>query len=146
MIRMLLLVHKAAQQAHRDATASLRQALMRDYRLQTGLEELLGHLRLQLEQVGHRRLVLRGHLEVRGQHEVGAAGLAGQAEVQRGVQLGVRGLRVLELVDVVVRKILLEGATDIVRLLSILLVVTTGSPFACSSTPPIVAVVCLARH
>ena len=54
MIRMLLLVHKAAQQAHRDTTASLRQALMRDDRLQTGLEELLGHLRLQLEQVGHR--------------------------------------------------------------------------------------------
>lgn len=79
---------------------------------------------------------------MRGQHEVRAAGLAGQAEVQRGVELGVRGLRVLELVDVVVRKILLKGAADVVRLLSILFVYAT--PFASGSTPAIITVVSLA--
>lgn len=41
---MLLLVHEAAQQTHRDAGASLGEALVRDDSLQAGLEELLGHL------------------------------------------------------------------------------------------------------
>ena len=55
---------------------------MRDHRVQTGLEQLLRHLRLQLQQVRHRRLVLRGHLNVRGQHKVMRAGLTRERDVQ----------------------------------------------------------------
>ena len=44
MIRVLLLVHETAEETHRDAGASLGHALMRDDRLQAGLEQLLGHL------------------------------------------------------------------------------------------------------
>lgn len=135
MIWVLLLVHETAEETHRDAGASLGHALVRDDRLQAGLEQLLGHLRLQLEQVRHRRLVLCRHLQVRREDEVCTADLTGQAEVQLlGVLLvWVRGLGVLELVDVVVGKILLKGAPDVVRLLRILLV-ASGSPFASSSS------------
>lgn len=44
MIRVLLLVYETAEETHRDAGASLGHALMRDDRLQAGLEQLLGHL------------------------------------------------------------------------------------------------------
>ena len=86
---------------------------------------------------------------MRREDEVRTAGLTGQAEVQLlGVLLvWVRGLGVLELVDVVVGKILLKGAPDVVRLLSILLV-ASGSPFASSSstTPTTCTVVTLTRN
>jgi hypothetical protein len=48
MIRVLLFVDEAAQEAHREATLALGQTLVRHDRLQTRLQQLLRHLRLQL--------------------------------------------------------------------------------------------------
>ena len=58
-----------------------------------------------------------------GQDEVETAGLASQTEVKLGVLVWVCNLNVLELVNVVVRKILLKWASNVIRLLSILLTV-----------------------
>jgi hypothetical protein len=48
MIRVLLFVDEAAQEAHREAAFALGQALVRHDRLQARLQQLLRHLGLQL--------------------------------------------------------------------------------------------------
>jgi hypothetical protein len=79
---------------------------------------------------------------VRGQHEVEAAGLAGQTEVKLGVLVWVCHLNVLELVIVVIREILLERASNVIRLLIILLTVI-GRTFNSTNTA---VTLCLSRH
>ena len=56
-----------------------------------------------------------------GKDEVETAGLASQTEVKLGMLVWVWNLNVLELVNVVVRKIFLKRASNVIRLLSILL-------------------------
>ena len=53
VVRASLFVNETAQEAHREALA-LRNALVRHDRLQTCLQQLLSHLRLELLQVRHR--------------------------------------------------------------------------------------------
>ena len=140
VVRAPLFVNETAQEAHREALA-LRNALVRHYCLQTRLQQLLSHLRLELLQVCHRRLVLRGHCEVWRKDEVEGAGLASQTEVERDL-VWLWFLKLLELVNVFIRKILLKWASNVIWLLSILLTVIDRS-----FSPTVIASgLSLARH
>ena len=59
---------------------------------------------------------------MRRQNELLTAGLTGKTEVKRGQVLRLRGvLDVLKLIDIIVGEVLLKWASDVVRLLLILL-------------------------
>ena len=78
---------------------------------------------------------------MRGKDEVEGAGLASQTKVEREL-VRLWFLKLLELVNVVIRKILLKWASNVIWLLSILLTVT-GRSFS----PTVIASgLSLARH
>jgi len=121
VIRMLLLVDHGAEEAQRELMALL--AAVAGNRLDPRLQELFRHLRLQLEKVRSRLLILALHLQVRREHELAAASLTCQTKVQiascrlnhrplvcfRGsATTTCRFLEVLKLIEVVIRKVFIE--------------------------------------
>lgn len=142
VIGVLLLVLQAAQEAKRE-TVALRDALVSHYSLHARLYQLLGHLRLQLKQVCHRRLVLRGHLQVWCNDEISAASLACQAEVKlRHLGCVCHLLNMLNLIYVIVWKVFFERTSDILGLL-ILALLALDTPGTTTATTS-VAIECLA--